>query len=277
MVNTLNRISKVKIIIVVVALIAMNSCKKEDTISDVRNNVGHKSNVLFDEALLNDILSHAAVSFDFNSYVEGEEVENEYVVTMDGLHYGVFITNDQTKLAAWITVQEANGKQTGVFEVQGLYIGVSAVIIQQTDFVIITAEEMQYLGSPMSIDEFKNTLEAFIDVAVEVMGCYLVFSVKDGIVRHAIMSANSTSYPYQSWYDRLHGYLEIAKYYPIIDDIDDDDPPTMLQACQNFNKRKDAVRFAKNRMDEEDVVAVSLMKRTLEDGTVVWTVCWERG
>lgn len=120
-------INKVKIILVVVALIAMNSCKKENEIKnetvltqqDSGPIVPADSNILvipadFPYNIIN------LTSFDFDvfigEYVVGDEVYFEEEVTDDdGMCYAVIITANPKKLREWIEKEEAKGKEVKVY------------------------------------------------------------------------------------------------------------------------------------------------------------------
>ena len=144
-------------------------------------------------------------------------------------------------------------------------------------FIIVTEDEMQYLENPESIEEFKVNVSSYIDVAVELMDCYFVFYIEreDDMVQNAVLGKNPTSSsPRALWSNRLHGYFEIAKTYPVVEEYNLDDFPLPDGACRNFSKKKDAKYFAGLLMDREEISMVCVSKGTL-DGKVIWTVCWE--
>lgn len=203
--------------IVAVAVVSgsvFHACKKEDTIPDsnlTQNSKEHKS---FDEALLNSILNQ--VGFDFASYVEGDNVENEYTVTYGGQSYGVFITNAASKLDAWLAIEAADGKETGSFVKDGLLVGISSEH-KCNHFVHMTDAERTYLianGESMTIDDFK--LHA-IEIITSKVGQILVTTMKDGNVYFMGISATGNQ---ALWYNRLHEHF--INHPPII--VNPDDP-----------------------------------------------------
>ena len=79
---------------------------------------------------------------------------------------------------------------------------------KSTNFVIVTEEERQYMGEPMSIDNFIDCVPSFIKMATVKMGCYFVVYVNDDMVRNAVLGKKTS---YTVWYNRLHEYFEVAR------------------------------------------------------------------
>ena len=108
--------NKVKIIgIIFITLITINSCEKDNTISEndlsQKSNIEQKSNEEFPYNIIN--LS----SFDFDAFVEGEEVDFDETVTDDnGKCYGIKITTNKSTIDAWVAQEQAAGKETYVYE-----------------------------------------------------------------------------------------------------------------------------------------------------------------
>jgi len=156
------------------------SCKKEDVIQNEKSLVKQQKNGGdIDEVLLQFILEQV----EFVRYLAGEDVEKERTVINGQCTYRVFITNDQSELDEWIETESANEKETGTFEVEGLFVGIS----KKCDDIVLPVDSPYDILRLCSFD-----FDAFIDGYVEGDDVHIEEEVTDdeGMVCYGIIITN---------------------------------------------------------------------------------------
>jgi hypothetical protein len=183
---------KLKFFTVVTAMVVIvssmfNACKKdgaEPNVDELSLQNKQKS-----ADFLYKILKYC--SFNFENYQEGEGVVFEENVTDDaGIDYAIFITSEESKLAEWVTEQEAAGKTVQTFVMEnGLLVGISwktnpFIITISADFPFGISLDGNYLtigNYTFYVVDGKDIEDEIIDKDEEgKMVCYGLIITKNG-------------------------------------------------------------------------------------------------
>ena len=226
--------------IILVAVIAITSCRKEDTISDSK--LMQKSSVMsledFPQELIDLVENH--IAFALANYED-----TNFVILDFSKHYAIILTNEDATFTTWVAAEEVQEKTVFTLQDGDIYIGISwKKVCKHHHFVLMTDDERAYLiasGQSMSVSDFNIASGDLVDIITKGFGQTFVATISNNDVYFIGISESGIQ---ASWHERLSVYIsELIDDYDPNDGVaycvytDDMNEITAWIAMQLYNKR----------------------------------------